>query len=188
MELESLVTNSPFSCVVVNPLREQKMFISNEQNEPHVANCDRTTQTLKEPGPCGDQLTQLAEHGPEAADQNPIEGLHKLQPQQAVRFRKESAVQLAPSECEEPRLPDTKHIRNSHDASKASGLALHAPPFLGVSGRDDDTSHASVHAQNWWHHPRSRNLPSKNATTVHSKEEPTASKPASVQPNQRWRI
>ena len=116
LELECLVANSPFSCVVVNSLREQKMFISNEQNEPHVANCDRTTQTLKEPGPCGNQLTQLAEHGPEAADQNPIEGLHKLQPQQAVRFRKESAVQLAPSECEEPRLPDTKHIRNSHDA------------------------------------------------------------------------
>lgn len=157
------------------------MFISNKQNEQYEASCDRITQTLKEPGPCGNQLTLLAEHGPEAADQNPIEGLHKLQPQQAVRFRKESAVQLAPSECEEPRLPDTRHIRNNHDRKLASVLAHPIPPFRQDSGGDGDTSHASVHAQNWWHHPRSRNLPSKNATTVHSKEEPTASKPASVQ-------
>jgi hypothetical protein len=64
----------------VNPLREQKIFISNKQNEQYEASCDRITQALKEPGSCGNQLTQLAEHGPEAADQNPIEGLHKLQP------------------------------------------------------------------------------------------------------------
>jgi hypothetical protein len=165
----------------VNSLREQKMSISNKQNEQYVASCDRITQTFKEPGPCGNQLTRLAEHGPEAADQNPIEGLRKLQPQQAVRFQKESAVQLAPSECEEPRLPDTKHIRNSHDAKQVSVLAHHAPPFLQDSCGDDDTFHGSVHAPNWWHHPSSRNLPSKNATKVHSKEEPTASKPASVQ-------
>ena len=57
------------------------MFLSNKQNEQHVANCDRITQALKEPSPCENQLTQLAEHGPEAADQNPAEGLHKLQPQ-----------------------------------------------------------------------------------------------------------
>lgn len=157
------------------------MFISNKQNEQHEASCDGIAQTIKEPGPCGNQLTQLAEHGPEAADQNPIEGLHKLQPQQAVRFRKESAVQLAPTKYEEPRLPDTRHIRNNHDWKLASLLAHQAPLFLQVSGGGDDTSHANVYAQNRRQHPRSRNLPSKNATTVHSTEEPTASKPASVQ-------
>ena len=60
--------------------------------------------------------------------------------------------------------------------------AIPVQPFLLASGRDDDTSHESDCATTQSHrrHLRSMILPSTNATMVHSKEEPTASKPASL--------
>jgi hypothetical protein len=100
-----------------------------------------------------------------------------------VRFQKALAGQSAPSKYEEQKLPDTTRIRNSHDLKRAFAPTIHGPISLQVYDRDDGSLHGNAHVadQRWPHRSRSRNPPSGNATMVHSTEEPTASKPATVQ-------
>jgi hypothetical protein len=100
----------------------------NGTNKPQLAT-EETPQVLKVARAGRSQLTQLAEHEPEAADQNPTEGLHRSQPQPKVRFQRELAGQSAPSEYGELKSPDTMHIRNSHDLNQASVPKIRRPLY-----------------------------------------------------------
>jgi hypothetical protein len=97
--------------LLVGEFLTQQMFGANQNGPPQSKRRMGTQRARRK----GGQLTRMAEHGPVLADQNPVEGRHKRQPQQMGRFRKALADQSAPSGCEEPRSPDTMRIQNNHD-------------------------------------------------------------------------